>query len=799
MKSIPKYSIRQLLLGMIAVAVVLACLGSAVRGSFIGTCVASGILLMSVSWVVMGFVYWSSLGWRILLNGFRRSNAFIFLLGGLAGTLGSSESIGQLIPAGEKGYLITIDDSYPVSKFGYVPLRITLEKFPAVAVTSPESYTVVLKSQYYQSGSTIAPLEIEVGESSATAQVFVPQHVVNSRYHRIHILKGKSDSIYSSPDLYSTYVHANSSSSNLSKAWITSQAAKDTGVTVGIWGRSASGATIPKSHPAGIERPFSSLSGGGVTMSVGGGTWTVNEPTPIHPANVPQTWVGLSGVEIIFVTLDELKLHYKNKPWLCHVLENWVAVGGTLVVFDLNAQQLQTDENLTSSNKDGWQNVNSIMPILLGQKRNDEISKTTDVWFQPTDDQLGFQIQTDVVQPNPNPFIERLWSQQNLEHSYETREGITKLQDKWQPRNLKNAADDKVPFLMSRYGQGRVFAVRDSFQNWTSAQWSSLESAVELSGGSQSSKFDVGSYAGYFTYKIPGIGEPPIKSFQVLISLFFLVAGPGVLIVLKRTNQMQLFFLVVPLLAFITCLSLIGYVIFIEGFDSYGRVQSVTWLDQKHQTAVSQSRAIYYHGLRPKPYHYDSQEAPLGGVFEGMQQCNVWQENGAMNVTGGFIEPRSPHAMVGLASYESKAAVKLVEIESDSPQEKNFRIVNQLGVRAEIIVFRTEEGYLMGESIENGQSKAAVLVDQQLVQPKLSELVNFNSPIEFSSENSGWGWPDSAKSELAVIESLRLSSQLKQLLPTGSYVAILTEFPTVESRLQPVHFLNRLHVVIGQW
>jgi hypothetical protein len=285
------------------------------------------------------------------------------------------------------------------------------------------------------------------------------------------------------------------------------------------------------------------------------------------------------------------------------------------------------------------------------------------------------------------------------------------------------------------------------------------------------------------------------------LSLFVLIAGPGVLYGLKRTNQMQLFFIVVPLVAMVACLSLIGYVILAEGFDSYGRVQSVTWLDQNSQAAVTQTRAIYYHGLRPQPYRYQSQEAPVGGIFPSDRPCILWQENGAIDVYGGSIQPRVPHAMVGLSSYELKANARLMETEvADRTGEKEYRIVNQLGARVECIVFRTVDGFFIGENIEDRNVVRARAIAEPEARSKVGNLIGQHSPMDYRTlSQSGEPIPSyNLDSELGVVENLRSMVNLESLLPPGSYLAIMSEFSTVESRLQPAQFLNRLHLVIGR-
>jgi hypothetical protein len=805
MKMLPKYSLKHVMIGMIGVAVVLSSLASASRGNMIGLCLASGFFLMSVSFVCLGIVYWSSLGLRRLVDRIRNRTAILFVVIGATWS-GYSDAQTQLVPPGQQGYHVTVDNRHPIGGSGFCTVTVKLEKFPQVPVKVPEEFTVFISPQYYRQGRVMHPLVIEAGQSSAAVQLMVPE--MGNRYRQLNVVIKRGITGSGSDrngDFFLANFHSSTSSAGLTKIWISSAAIKDTGFTQGVWkGNNFSNFALPREPPL-SDSPFSTASLG--TMSTNVGAWvgatalttlTQSEPVLLHPDSIPQSWVGISSTQMIFITFDELKSQSANHPALCRVLENWVAVGGTLVVFDFKGQwKMPGEESGVTAKEFSGARVSEILPMLLGARRRDDLRGLGETWMSLADSAGSGTSETEEQSEADQTISSRPWQSQRNSTIGNDVERVT-ASASWMPQELSVPISDDTKFLMCPHVKGRVIAVPDHFQKWKIADWNRLENVLAGIAGSQSRLFDSGLVASSY-YTIPGLGEPPLKSFQVLMSLFVLVAGPGVLIVLKRTQQMQLFFVVVPLVALTTCLGLMGYVILIEGFDSFGRVQSVTWLDQRRESGVTQTRAMYYHGLRPAAYHFDSQEAPLVDVENGVLSCLVWQEKGELDVYGGMIAPRTPHTLGSIGSREMKMNLQLIETsDRGSAENPPHRFVNQLGGRVEAVLYRKGEGWFFAEEIADGQTAEANPVDEATALQKLSRLIEIQSPSSGSNFGTARSAGPGLSNEFAAVEHLRMGSPLKSVLNTDSYVAILKDFPELESRLPQAQFKNSLHIIIGQ-
>jgi hypothetical protein len=787
MKLLPRYSLKQIFLAMVGVALVMACLASAYRGSMVGMCLIAGVVSSAIPLLCLGLVYWVTYGLRCFLR--RPSIVFLISISGLSAT--QSEALSQsLIPVGKKGYHLTIEDNIPSTGFGFSNIRVKLEKFPLQPVKNQEVFTVVIGPQTgWANDRSIATLVIEPGESSASVDLVCPQESNQFQYLSFSLKRGADESGASSRDFYSTYIHSSKAqNSDEGVIWITSLASQQTGSRIGIPERGlATNANV--SGNAEAEAVAASIFGDATffattTKSIGTTSLTVKEPNPIHPGNLPDAWIGLSAVTKIFITLNELKLLSKENQVKLMALDSWIAAGGTLIVFDTDQNWKEgrlTNAETGDQTQVGWKAVGQVMPILLGTARRDELEEWNDRWMQyEASNRMSSDAQKSSASPLPKD---------NGRH--------------WQAVDWQNVKKSE-PFLMHRYVLGRVFAVRSHFENWKLREWTTLDNAVLDSGGSQQVLFEGAAAEIDSHISIPGVGKPPLKAFQLLMCLFVLAAGPGVYSILKKSDQMQLFFFVVPVLAITSCLGLLGYVVLIEGFGSYGRTQTVTWVDHRCQSAVTQARSMYYHGLTPAPYKHDSQLIPLGNSNNANHAQRFRHVNGAVDFSSSEIAPRVPHLFVNLGSRRMDKNLRLKPKPADPAgnDSASYLMSNNLGNQVEIAVFRTEAGWFLGKKIGDQQSVEAIEISQIDAHEQLSMIVNQLCPLDDGSR-----WLDPRfNTEAGVVEMLRYSEMkeasqapLDRWILPGSYVAILNDFSEVNPLLQTVEFKHRLHVVVGKW
>ena len=79
--------------------------------------------------------------------------------------------------------------------------------------------------------------------------------------------------------------------------------------------------------------------------------------------------------------------------------------------------------------------------------------------------------------------------------------------------------------------------------NWDNRDWRALHNLTASTSRKMTQR--IGTSTGSVPldeFVIPGVGEPPVRMFQLLIGLFLLLAGPVALMILKRTENMQFLF-----------------------------------------------------------------------------------------------------------------------------------------------------------------------------------------------------------------------------------------------------------------
>src|SRR5262249_24385644 len=103
----------------------------------------------------------------------------------------------------------------------------------------------------------------------------------------------------------------------------------------------------------------------------------------------------------------------------------------------------------------------------------------------------------------------------------------------------------------------------------------------------------------YWTFLIPDVGEAPVVSFLLLVSLCAIVIGPVNYVLLGRSRRLYLLLLTVPAGALLVSVSLFGYALLTDGLSVRLRSRSFTELDQRTGEAAAWSWQSYYAAIAP--------------------------------------------------------------------------------------------------------------------------------------------------------------------------------------------------------
>ncbi len=132
----------------------------------------------------------------------------------------------------------------------------------------------------------------------------------------------------------------------------------------------------------------------------------------------------------------------------------------------------------------------------------------------------------------------------------------------------------------------------------------------------------------------------PVGRFLFIIVLFTLAIGPGSVVVARRKGPSALLF-TIPATALVTCLVIVGYSVFKEGFTVHVATRGMTLLDAERHRAVTVGVAAYYANVAPSGASFPKAVALLAPDRRAEPQgMEIDWTNGA-RIGPGFVPSRS--------------------------------------------------------------------------------------------------------------------------------------------------------------
>lgn len=759
---------------------------------------------------------------------------------------------GQAVPSppkGINGYTISIKDKW-VNSMGFRPVRVTIATNPVRATVEDESFEISLRSRNWNNHEylTSSNLVIPAGGKSATIEFYVNDlHTVNSYLNEITISrKGRSilvcqgftpqtdmqpkllligDEFPRAPETRNLVYRDKARSLSTQNGNYTSATplpSLDQMIGNGLSVPNAAmgfmpGGTVVTTTPAGQRVQTTPAATGLPAKPAGTTPWMVlslgqNSIHYSHPDDLPVNWIGYEAIERVLISYSQLESLVAKSSVHRQNLEKWVAVGGSLIVYDTGPK---------------FENANKIWGKLTGD--NQRNSPDWRVPKSPIKD-IGRMLPTNLDGQSYYGLDQQYW----IEPATINQEFDVSKINKWttysspdrfpvkddNPKNGKKQGG--TLFGVCGYIDGQVVAVSDDMSKWTTDDWMYLHNSLVLNGDTVTNRVGLvspSSQNGYFS--IPGIGEPPRGTFQVLIGLFLLVAGPVTMLMLKRIEQMQYLFVAVPLLSVAVCSSLFLYAIFADGSKKWGRVSSVTHLDHRTNMAVTHARSTYYSGKNPGEYELAPDTIGIHYLQSEMNRdVRTRYSNGVMALSGGEISARMPHEICTSRPYSTKERLLITPIadgesvaerqdDSTTTPKKRIKAQNRLGASVRLVIIKSGDKYFKIEDLEAGATSTGVEIsnfDEDALNTgarmihELSPMVDDRWGVSNRAVAVDSTYYDGNYGEQYRVESFIKRRQLKELLNAPNcYIAFLDELPIVSSQIEPVEYKLQCHVVRGQW
>ena len=390
---------------------------------------------------------------------------------------------------------------------------------------------------------------------------------------------------------------------------------------------------------------------------------TQDTHSPIHCSTTkdfPEDWKCLIGMSAIMISDADLKRLMKSKA-KSESLKRWMAAGGQLVVFDAgdkfaNRNRILADFGFKKPDAVEWQAASGSLKMMEG------IAAA-----------YNYGSQTEFKLPRQKK------------------------------KTVSDFASEHV--IVTDYLLGEILLTDSDMTSANADQWRILYNLLKSS-PTIADEIGVANLNGQFNnqFYIPGLGGPPVLAFQILIGLFVLVIGPGLYIFLRITGRLHLLLVTVPSISLVSIIGLFAYGIISDGFGIRGRVQSVTFADERMGSAVTHGTYAYYSGLQPAVSEFDNDVLALSTISRRSMAARIRQLPQHQLVTGGHIRSRSQFQFTTYGiSDDVPQLISLVKDSKGNPQ----RVANQSPDNIAYAVIHTAEGWYAADDIAAQNAGAA--------------------------------------------------------------------------------------------
>jgi hypothetical protein len=314
----------------------------------------------------------------------------------------------------------------------------------------------------------------------------------------------------------------------------------------------------------------------------------------------------------------------------------------------------------------------------------------------------------------------------------------------------------------------------------------------------------------YWSFLIESVGQPPVKWFVLLNTLFAFGIGPVCYFLLRRRDRLYLLFFVAPAVALLVTGSLFAYAVLADGIRTRAQTKTLTWVDAAHDSVCRESHHAYFSvfgqtGLR---FPSDSLVVPL----KGMPQRKGYYQSGGSRFSGRtfafadhtqrfdgdflpsrdqvqYYERRPVHDQPS-PRFQFDAAAGEGSIENPFPYALRRLLVHQGNGR-----------YWVADSIAaDGEARlqpASRLSVRDFLDSSLLDDVLFLPTGQVPTFNS---WNQTNRSGALGSEISQLDARLKRWavtgLPPGHFIAV-AETPNATLALEAGSLVDEIHVVMG--
>ena len=512
---------------------------------------------------------------------------------------------------------------------------------------------------------------------------------------------------------------------------------------------------------------------------------------PIDESSLPDDWLAYSQLDVIIVPAPVLERIAKQQPAKLEHLQSWLAAGGNLWIY---AADQPDDSFVGRLHLDPADSNKILLPAKVASRLQLKVDNDTSVllyepWSGVQKESSNYSFRSKSL-PNRGKIYKEL---QKQKHPFAQTVPKSEL-----ARDLR----------FGSFGLGKVVTIAaedpfpGSFQFW--------QSIVDLHESGQipwTERMGIDVPRGndnYWMWLIPAVGQPPVKSFVLLNTLFVILVGPVCYFFFRNRERLYLLYFFAPCMALLVTFSLFAYALAADGTRTKVRSRQLTWIDSQNSYAVGQSRQTYYTvlgsqngiDLPTQAAIYPVRNTPAYNRYyrrrgPSKRGGDISIRNDSQQLSGTFLPPRS---QVQYLITHPKPIQRALEF-SLSPQAVSVtsHLPNTL---SRLVVCDANRKYWEAENLSNGQSitlkPSSLKVLENLLGPDV--LPPLDSVPMLQNNQRFRGGPGTG------IQVSLLENRLHQWsirMPPSSFVATAD---LVEDRLgiDNIVVLDSVHVIMGE-
>ena len=332
----------------------------------------------------------------------------------------------------------------------------------------------------------------------------------------------------------------------------------------------------------------------------------------------------------------------------------------------------------------------------------------------------------------------------------------------------------------------------------------------------------------YKKWLVPGVAQPPVYTLVAFLTIFVVLVGPVAYRRTTRSGRGHLMFVIAPLLALVTTVSMFAYGLVVDGFSTLGRIRQITWVDGATGAAGERVRETYFAPISPDAGLVFPGDAEVFSVrrpdFESWdsRHNSPAKSLGSVKITdkmqrfsSSFLPSREQRQFV---SYRPRFDTGRLTLAPDRVKDTQCQVTNDFKFRIQDAVVCDRDGtYRRLQNVGAGQSQVAVVLNAADAGQLIGKYYLDHSPIATNGSQirRGRSWRGGVKdltAELGAALSdgsgsvrstegrfeiwLRETLQINNELPPGFFVAVCDVTQDVAA-VEGCEIDNSVHYVIG--